>query len=166
MKDNDRNKVTQDIPLVSIGIANYNYAKYIAQALESAANQTYKNCELIIVDDCSTDNSVEVIQNWIDHYKGNFNIKFIKNSKNAGVAKVYNSILERVSGKYYQILDADDLIFPEKIARQVSILEKQEEAALVYSNISVVNENNERVEEDYLQRIGYDQTQYAGGEGF
>ena len=129
MEDNDRDKITQDIPLVTIGIANYNYARFVTHALESVANQTYKNCELIIVDDCSTDNSVEVIQDWIDNYSGNFKIEFIKNSKNTGVAKVYNSILERVSGKYYQIIDADDFIFPDKIARQVSILEKEEEAS-------------------------------------
>jgi glycosyltransferase involved in cell wall biosynthesis len=113
-------------PLVTIGIANFNYARFVTQALDSAASQTYENCELIIVDDCSNDNSVEVIQKWIGAYNGDFKITFIKNDENFGVAKVCSLILERATGKYYQILDADDVILPTKIAKQVSILEKNQ----------------------------------------
>jgi glycosyltransferase involved in cell wall biosynthesis len=155
-----------DFPLVTLGIANFNYARFVTQALDSAAKQTYGNCELIIVDDCSKDDSIEVIQKWIDNYTGNFKITFIKNSKNSGVANVCSSILERASGKYYQILDADDGILPSKIATQVAILEKEERSALVYSNISVINENDETIEEDYLKRIGYNQNKMPVGNVF
>lgn len=150
------------IPLVTIGIANHNYARFVTQALDSAASQTYENCELIIVDDCSNDDSVEVIQKWIDVYCGNFKITFIQNEENYGIAKVSGLILERASGKYYQILDADDVILPKKIAHQVSILEQKENSAMVYSNTSVINEHNE-IQDDYLHRIGYSPERMAEG---
>jgi glycosyltransferase involved in cell wall biosynthesis len=66
-------------PLVTIGIPNFNYAHYIEEALNSVASQTYPNIEMIIVDDCSADNSVAVIENWIQNYSGRFVISFIKN---------------------------------------------------------------------------------------
>ena len=106
-----------------------------------------------------------MIQKWIDCYTGNFNIVFIKNNKNTGVAQVCSLILERASGKYYQILDADDAILPTKIKKQVSILEKNEDSALVYSNISVINEKNE-VEDDYFKRIGYNPNEMPEGAVF
>jgi glycosyltransferase involved in cell wall biosynthesis len=154
------------LPLVTLGIANYNYAQFVTEALDSAASQTYENCELIIVDDCSKDNSVEVIQKWLNNYGGNFKITFIKNSKNTGVANVCKLILERASGKYYQILDADDGILSTKIADQVGLLEKEESHALVYSNISVVNEHNETIDDDYLKRIGYNKNKMPEGNIF
>ena len=154
-----------EMPLVTIAIANYNYARFVTQALDSAANQTYKNCELIIIDDFSNDNSVEVIQAWIENYTGNFKVLFIKNNSNIGIAKVCKLILERASGKYYQIIDADDGIFPTKIENQVAILEKVETSALVYSNISVVDANN-NMEDDYFKRIGYDQDKMPDGKIF
>src|SRR6185312_10530407 len=89
-----------------------------------------------------------------------------KNSKNTGVANVCKLILERASGKYYQILDADDGIFSTKIAEQVRLLEKEESHALVYSNISVVNEHNETIEDDYLKRIGYNKNKMPEGNVF
>lgn len=154
------------IPLVTIGIANYNYARFVTQALDSAANQTYENVELIIVDDCSKDNSIEVIQDWLNNYSGNFKIMFIKNSKNIGVANVCRLILERASGKYYQILDADDGIKSDKVEKQVAILEKDEKVALIYSNISIVDEENKLINDDYLDRIGYDQINMPEGNIF
>jgi glycosyltransferase involved in cell wall biosynthesis len=154
------------LPLVTIGIANYNYADFVVQALNSAANQSYLNCELIIVDDCSTDNSIEVIEKWINDYSGRFKITFFKNTSNIGVAKVCKLILEKASGKYYQILDADDFIVLEKIESQVAILESDEKLALVYSNISVINEDNKIINDDYLKRIGYDEYNMPEGKIF
>ena len=152
-----------DFPLVTIGIANYNYAEFITQALESVANLHYGNCEIIIVDDCSKDNSVQVIEQWINNYPGNWKISFIRNAQNTGVANVCNLILQNASGKYYQILDADDLLKSDKLEEQVAVLENDEKIALTYSNISVIDENNEIIEEDYLKRIGFDKNNMPEG---
>ncbi|MEO6707250.1 MAG: glycosyltransferase [Ginsengibacter sp.] len=153
----------ENYPLVTVGIPNYNYARFIKEALDSAAAQTYPNIELILVDDCSTDNSVMVIENWIKNYEGSFKILFIQNPKNMGLSKSCNVILKNANGKYFQLLDSDDVIYPFKISKQVEILESSPNAALVYSNVSVVNEEGEITNPDYCDRIHYDKNNMPEG---
>ena len=152
--------------LVSIGIPNYNYAHYIENALNSIANQTYKNIEIIIVDDCSTDHSLSVIENWMNNYSGVMHIKLIKNNSNAGLTKVCNQVLQHAKGKYFQTLDADDIILPEKIEKQVKLLDTLKNTAFVYSNISVVNQEGLVIHPDYLGRINYDKDKMPSGNIF
>ena len=144
-----------NLPLVSIGIPNFNYAHFITNALESVVNQTYTNIELIIVDDVSTDNSIEVIEDWIGRNIGIIKIKFIKNRVNVGLTKACNVILQNAEGKYFQTLDADDLLCSDKIQNQVNLLEASNKSAWIYSNISVIDETGEIIHPDYLGRIGY-----------
>lgn len=153
-------------PLVTIGIPNYNYAHYIKEAIDSVAKQTYQNIELIIVDDCSTDNSILVIENWIGSYSGNIKIKFIKNERNQGLTKVCNIILKNAKGKYFQTLDADDILLPEKIEKQASLMEKDKNVALIYSNIGIIDENGKVINSDYLKQIGYDENNMPQGNIF
>lgn len=150
-------------PLVTIGIPNYNYSHYVINTIESAVNQTYSNIEVIIVDDCSTDNSVEVIEEWIKEYKGPVITKFIKNVINLGLSANCNIILKNSKGKYFQPLDADDWILPDKIAKQVSLLERSENTAMVYSNSSVINEEGKITNPDYCARIHYDRNKMPQG---
>lgn len=152
-----------DSPLVTIGISNYNYAKYIKYSLDSVANQTYQNIEVIIVDDFSTDNSCEVIENWIKNYDGKFPIKFIRNETNIGVSRVCNIILKNAKGKYLQPLDADDIILPGKIAKQVQFLNKEPATAMVYSNVAVINNEGIITNPDYCNRINYNRNFMPSG---
>ena len=154
------------LPLVTIGIPNYNYAGLILQALDSVIKQTYKNIEIIIIDDNSTDNSVEVIEKWISEYREKLPVKFIKNKTGLGIAHNCNLILANANGKYYQVLDADDLLLPHKIESQVKILEENPAYALVYSNISVIDRDNKTLHEDYLEYIGYDNRNMPSGNVF
>jgi glycosyltransferase involved in cell wall biosynthesis len=152
--------------MVTIGIPNYNYAHYIIAALNSVIAQTYQNLELIIVDDVSTDDSIEIIERWINEYKGSVKINFIKNSVNQGLAKVCNQILANAHGKYFQTLDADDIILPGKIEQQVNAMELSKNAAFIYSNIGVIDEKGNLVSDDYLERIGYDKSNMPHGNIF
>lgn len=153
-------------PLVSIGIPNYNYSHYIVYTLNSVAFQTYQSIELIIIDDHSTDNSIKVIDEWIEKYKGSMTIKFIKNNTNNGLTKVCNQILNAANGKYFQPLDADDLILPDKIAKEVALMEGSKSAALIYSNIGIIDEKGNEVFDDYLNKIGYDKNRMPHGNIF
>jgi len=104
-------------PLVSIIIPNYNKAPYIREAIESALNQTYKNIEVIVVDDGSTDQSREIIKSFGKKIKAYF-----LPHKNANVARNFG--FKKSKGEYIQFLDSDDIILPEKIEKQVEALEK------------------------------------------
>ena len=102
-------------PLVSIIIPTYNDAKYILQAVNSALAQTYKNIEIIVVDDGSTDNTKELLKN--------LKINYIF-QENKGLSGARNTGMKLARGKYIALLDADDFYHLERLERQVNFLEK------------------------------------------
>lgn len=108
-------------PLVSILIPVYNTEKYVAEAIESVLNQTYKNIEIIIVDDGSTDKSWEIVESYRQKYP---DIIKTHRQKNKGACAARNKALELSSGQYIQYLDADDLISNNKIEEQLRLLLK------------------------------------------
>lgn len=127
------------LPLVSIAVINYNNAKYVIDTLNSVRNQTYPNIELIITDDCSTDNSASLIKNWLKNYKGSY--KFVRHRKNMGVCVTCNSCLKNATGEYFSLIASDDIMLPEKTARQVSFLrDTNDDTAAVYSDAYLMNE--------------------------
>jgi len=104
--------------LVSIIMPSYNTAKFIEETVNSVLNQTYTNWELIIVDDCSTDNTDEVVSQFNDE-----RIKYIKNEKNSGAAISRNRALREAKGKWIAFLDSDDVWLPEKLEKQIAFME-------------------------------------------
>lgn len=116
-------------PLVSILTPVYNGARYIAQAIDSARAQTYPDFELIIVNDGSTDNSVEVIR----PYLADPRIKYLE-QPNGGVAAARNAALRVARGRYIGFLDQDDLWLPEKLRFQVQYLDDHPGIGLVHAN--------------------------------
>lgn len=104
--------------LVSIIMPSYNTARYIAESIESVQNQTYTNWELIIVDDCSTDNTDEVVASICDD-----RIHFLKNENNNGAAVSRNRALREAKGRWIAFLDSDDLWIPEKLEKQIRYME-------------------------------------------
>ena len=113
-------------PLVSIIIPVFNCEKFIAQSIESVLSQTYKHIEVIIVNDGSTDSSIQICQNYSDE-----RITII-NQKNSGIAKALNSGLKTAKGKYIARMDADDICFLDRLDNQVTYMEK-------HPNISVLS---------------------------
>lgn len=108
-------------PLVSILIPVYNAENYVAEAIESALNQTYKNIEIIIVDDGSTDKSWEIIESYRKKYP---NIIKTYQQENKGACAARNKAFELSSGQYIQYLDADDLLAENKIEEQTILFKK------------------------------------------
>jgi len=105
--------------LVSIIMPSFNCEEFISETILSVMNQTYKNWELIIVDDGSTDNSVCIINNFI---KGENRINLIINDKNEGAAVSRNKAIEVAMGKYIAFLDSDDLWSTDKLEAQISYM--------------------------------------------
>lgn len=105
--------------LVSIITPSYNTAEYIAETIESVISQTYENWEMIIVDDCSTDNTDEVVK----EYLADTRIRYLKNEKNSGAATSRNYALREAKGKWIAFLDSDDIWLPEKLEMQIAFME-------------------------------------------
>ena len=127
-------------PIVSVICSCYNHSDYVIESLESVLNQSYTNIELIIVDDCSGDDSVQVINNWlVDHSK----VKFIQNPINLGLTKSFNRAVRTSKGDYLIDLAADDLLLTNAVESLVNIYFKTDdsELALVFGNASNIDKN-------------------------
>jgi teichuronic acid biosynthesis glycosyltransferase TuaG len=123
--------------LVSIITPSYNSSKFIKDCIASVFSQTYKNWEMIIVDDCSKDNSKEIISELSTKDK---RIKPIFLEKNVGAAEARNAAIRQSKGKYVAFLDSDDLWNPKKLEKQLSFM-YENEIAFSYTNYQFMSEN-------------------------
>ena len=120
--------------MVTVYITNYNYANYIKQAIDSVINQNFQDFELIIIDDGSTDNSKDIIEQYINNSK----VKIIY-QKNKGLNATNNKALSLSKGKYIVRLDADDFLNENALLLMVKELESNEEIGLVFSDYYLVD---------------------------
>ena len=127
-------------PLVTVICLCYNHAEFVIEALESVLNQSHPNVELIIADDFSTDNSVEVIEKWLQKHP---QIPFLINKKNQGNTKTFNQCFKFSKGEYIIDLAADDLLKPDCIANQLKGF-----AETTYSNVGLIYGNAELINAD------------------
>ncbi len=112
--------------MVSIIVPVYNAANYIEKTIEMVGAQTYKDWELILVDDCSKDGSAELIEKIIA--KQGKRIRLIRKSVNEGAAAARNSGIDASSGRYIAFLDADDVWMPQKLEKQIAFMEEHDAA--------------------------------------
>jgi glycosyltransferase involved in cell wall biosynthesis len=122
--------------LVSILTPSYNSEQFVAETIESVLAQTYQNWEMIIVDDCSEDNSVDVISKYI---KNDNRIKLIESKTNRGPALSRNEALKTTNGRFIAFLDSDDLWMSEKLEKQVEFM-KLKAAVLSYTAYAKIDE--------------------------
>lgn len=125
--------------LVSIIVPNYNSEKYIKETLDSVLAQTYQDWEMLVIDDCSSDGSVDIIRAYAEK---DSRIQLILREKNTGVANVRNAGLELAKGKYIALLDSDDVWTEDKLERQVALLEETG-AEIGYCSYDFIDENSQ-----------------------
>jgi len=118
---------------VSVIIPVYNASRFIGETIKSVLSQTYKDFEIIVVDDGSTDNSADIVKSF-----GDKKIILIK-QKNRGVSAARNTGIKASTGKFIALLDHDDLWLPEKLEKQIPLLEKNPDVALVYSDVCYID---------------------------
>ena len=106
--------------LVSFIMSTYNSEDTVSKSIESMLNQTYQNIEILIVDDCSNDNTYEICENYS---RTNKNIFLFRNNKNIGLTKSLNKLLNHSKGTYIARQDADDTSMPERIQKQFEFIE-------------------------------------------
>ncbi|CAH8282811.1 hypothetical protein EV196_101661 [Mariniflexile fucanivorans] len=109
-------------PLVSIITPLFNSEAFISETINSVINQTYKNWELLLIDDCSTDKTIEIAHQFVLKFP---NIKLIKNDKNLGAAITRNKGIEASQGTYIAFLDGDDVWKPEKLEKQIAYMQAE-----------------------------------------
>jgi glycosyltransferase involved in cell wall biosynthesis len=119
--------------LISIVMATYNGEKYIKTQLDSIINQTYKNIEIIIVDDLSNDNTVEIVKNYISRYK---NIRLYVNPKNLGYIKNFEKGSKKTTGDFIAFSDQDDFWMPRKLERLATEIGNYD---VIYCNSELVD---------------------------
>lgn len=125
--------------LVSIITPVYNSEKYIGETIKSVLSQTYDNWEMLIADDCSKDNTAEVIKEFTDP-----RIKYFKLEKNSGAAVARNKALEKAQGKYIAFLDADDMWKPNKLERQLNFM-IENKVGFSFTGYEILRENGNKV---------------------
>lgn len=121
--------MAQDFELISIIMAAYNAEKTIEQAIESVLNQTYSNFELLVVNDCSEDQTVSLVRRIAEKDR---RVRLISNKKNSGVSFTRKHGLKEATGKWIAILDSDDAWAPEKLEKQIA-LQKKTNADLLFT---------------------------------
>ncbi|WP_298064936.1 glycosyltransferase family 2 protein [uncultured Cetobacterium sp.] len=125
--------------LVSVIIPTYNVQDFIEQAVGSIINQTYKNIEIIIVDDCSSDKTFEKLKKLA---KQDSRIKLLRNDVNLKICKTLNKALKESKGEYIVRMDGDDISDKDRIEKQIEYLEKNQEIALVGNSVKNIDRKN------------------------
>ncbi len=135
-------------PIVSVVIPTYNSVRFVTEAIDSVLNQTFKDFEILVVDDGSKDETKEVLNE-----KYGDSIKYIY-KENGGVSSARNYGIERAKGKYIALLDADDIWLREKLEKQVDLLESQEDIGLCY--VGTIKTNEELLPKSYIEAHSFE----------
>ena len=125
--------------LVSIIMPSYNTAEYIAESIQSVLSQSYIDWELIVVDDCSTDNTDEVVKPYLSDER----IIYLKNEMNSGAAVSRNRALREAKGKWIAFLDYDDLWTPDKLSKQINFMEEHG-YSFTYTNYAEIDTDSKK----------------------
>jgi glycosyltransferase involved in cell wall biosynthesis len=130
---------------VSVIILTYNRAKRLVEAIDSVLNQTFKNLELIIVDNYSSDDTESVVNSLKDQ-----RIRYFKNENKGFLGINRNFGIEKAQGEYIAFLDDDDIWLPEKLAKQIEMLDANKELGLVYADCYIMDDSGALKEKTYL----------------
>lgn len=136
MLDNERNE------LISILMPTYNVEKFVEEAVRSVLLQTYKYFELLIVDDCSTDKTFDILQGLAAEDK---RIRLFRNDVNSKICKTLNRALEHAKGEYIGRMDGDDISTPERFQRLKQFLDEHSDISLVGSNMITIDETGREI---------------------
>ena len=143
-------------PEVTVFMAVYNGEKFISQAIESVLQQTFKNFELLIIDDGSKDNSISIIKKYADN-----RIRLLKNENNLGLFRTRNKGIAEAQGKYFATLDCDDIAVKKRLALHLKYFHENKNAAVSAGRIKYINHLSKKIgssapihgDEDYVKAL-------------
>lgn len=131
-------------PQVTVLMAVFNGARTVSEAIDSVLLQTFSDWEMVIVDDCSTDNTLEIVHQYA---AGDDRIKIVLNSENMGLPKSLNRGLKEANGRFVSRLDADDRFLPELLSQQVEVFKDRKELSVLAAAYRYIDESGKKEEE-------------------
>lgn len=141
-------------PTVSVLVSAYNHERYVEEALDSLAAQTYRPLEVVITDDCSTDGTVERIRAWLA--RTGYPARLIVNERNLGIPRVRNNALAATTGEFVCALASDDRMTPDRVERHVRALAASPpEVAAVVSDMRVIDAQGAEIDPSFLSYVGH-----------
>ena len=146
-------------PLASFCVFTYNQEAFISDAIRGALSQEYDNLEIIISDDCSTDNTFSIIKSEISQYGGNHTIKLLRNDRNLGIAKhVCKVLYEEAKGEYIILSAGDDISLPSRTKVCVSFLQQHPEVTSLSVISQPIDINGEKLPLNSIEKISFGQS--------
>ena len=138
------------VPLVTVGLICYNHAQFVLEALDSIKAQVYPSLHLVVVDDCSSDDSAKVIRKWLNtHWPA---AVFMAHEINLGVCRSANDVLANAKGKYIRILAADDRWVPNTLSCQIEVMEQApKDVGVLYSDAFQMDESGELLPKKFIE---------------
>jgi glycosyltransferase involved in cell wall biosynthesis len=134
--------------LVSVVVASYNHAEFLPQRMESLLGQGYANLEILVIDDCSPDNSVEVLRRYVSDPR----VRLVEREQNGGWVAVSNQGVEMAAGEYVIFANCDDACEPDMIERLVTALERHPSAGIAFCRSLLVDAHGRILGDDYAVR--------------
>ena len=128
---------------ISVYITSFNKGAFLTQAIDSVLDQTLQPSEIIIVDDCSSDNSKDIINGFKSRYPDRINIIF--NEQNLGISKTRNIALQQCRGDIITFLDGDDIFYEDKLLLEYEILSSNKDLSVVYSNFNYISPSGDNI---------------------
>lgn len=136
-----------NLPLVSVPVVTYNSSKTIIETLDSIYNQTYPNIELIVSDDCSTDNTVELVRSWVKKHEKRFTrTEIITVEKNTGISANLNRAESACIGEWIKSMAGDDIMLPNCIQKYISYTQENPTAVFIFCRVEAFGKNKATVD--------------------
>lgn len=136
-------------PLVSIGVITYNSGQYVKDTLDSIKAQTYQNIELIISDDCSTDNTIDVCKKWLNDNKERFtDVQIINSSCNTGISANNNRAIKASHGEWFKVIAGDDILMPDCIVNNMKYISQKSDTCILFSQMIAFRINQKGLVEE------------------
>ena len=138
------------MPKISVLMSCYNHDKFVGEAIESVLNQSFKDFELLIIDDNSTDKTFDIVNSFKDP-----RIKAFRNEKNFGMVLNTNSLIKKSNGDYIAIINSDDSWLPEKLQKQLDFLENNENYGACFTLANIINESGKSIKNNIQDSLKY-----------
>lgn len=126
-------------PVVSVITPVYNAENFLKETIDSVLNQSYDDFEFLLIDDCSTDKSADIVKNYAEK---DSRVKYIKLQENSGAAVARNTGLENAQGRYIAFIDSDDVWYPQKLEKQLTFMQEKKEA-FTYTKYEHITEDGQ-----------------------